>query len=100
MHHHGGSLRQLTKDDALVDDILRDPRGVALPPRWRALADLAISLTERPAGVREAEVFRLRDVDLTDAGIHDAVAIIAYFNFVNRLAEGFHIPLEPPARSV
>lgn len=96
MHHHGGSLRQLTKDDALVDLVLRDPRGAPLPSRWRALADLAISLTERPSGVREQEVRRLRDEGLSDAGVHDAVAVIAYFNFVNRLAEGFHVPLEEP----
>lgn len=99
MHHHGGSLRQLTKDDALVDAVLRDPRGAALPPRWRALADLAVSLTERPAGVAEAALLRLRDAGLTDAGVHDAVTIIAYFNFVNRLAEGFHVPLEVPGAS-
>lgn len=54
------------------------------------------SLTERPSGVREQEVHRLRDEGLSDAGVHDAVAVIAYFNFVNRLAEGFHVPLEEP----
>lgn len=94
MHHHGGSLRQLTKDDALVDAILADPRGVELPPRWRALADVAIKLTERPSSMEEDDIARLRSHGLTDAGVHDAIAITAYFNYVNRLAEGFHIPLE------
>lgn len=97
MHHHGGSLRALTKDDPLVDAILADPRGSALPPRWRALADLAIRLTEQPSAVQEGDVQRLRDQGLTDGGVHDAVAITAYFNFVNRLADGFHIPLEEPS---
>jgi uncharacterized peroxidase-related enzyme len=94
MHHHGGSLRQLTKNEDLVEAVLRDPRGAPLEPRWRALADLAVVLTERPASIAESDLQRLRDHGLTDAGVHDAVAIIAYFNFVNRLAEGFHIPLE------
>ena len=30
----------------------------------------------------------LRAAGLSDGGIHDATAIVAYFNFVNRLAEG------------
>lgn len=97
MHHHGGSLRALTKDDPLVDAILQDPRHSALPPRWRALADLAIRLTEHPSAVQEADLQRLRDAGLTDAGVHDAVAITAYFNFVNRLADGLNIPLEDPS---
>ena len=96
MHHHGAALRQLTNDEALVAALLEDPRQVVLPPRWRALADLAIALTVHPADVREGQVARLRGDGLTDAGIHDAVAVIAYFNFVNRLAEGLHIPLEAP----
>ncbi|MEX2180885.1 MAG: peroxidase-related enzyme [Gemmatimonadaceae bacterium] len=95
MHHHGRSLRELTRDSALVEKILRDPRTVPLEPRWRVLADLAILLTERPAAVREPDVQRLREFGLSDAGVHDAVAIIAYFNYVNRLAEGLHVPLEP-----
>lgn len=96
MHHHGGSLRRLTNDAALVDAVLEDPDGAALTPRWRALADLAIRLTRRPAEVQEADVSALRRHGLSDAGVHDAVAVTAYFNFVNRLAEGVHIPIEPP----
>jgi uncharacterized peroxidase-related enzyme len=94
MHHHGGSLRQLTKDDRLVDAVLASPGDAALEPRWRALAELAIALTERPSGMTEAMLLQLRGHGLSDAGVHDAVAIVAYFNFVNRLAEGFNVPLE------
>jgi alkylhydroperoxidase family enzyme len=31
---------------------------------------------------------------LSDAAIHDAAAIIAYFNFVNRIAQGLGVELE------
>jgi uncharacterized peroxidase-related enzyme len=96
MHHHGGSLRRLTNDAALVDAALKNPERAELTPRWRALADFAIRLTRRPAEVHETDVAALRRNGLSDAGVHDAVAVTAYFNFVNRLAEGVHIPIEPP----
>lgn len=96
LHHHGAVLRQLTHNEALVTTVLRDPREVELQRRWRSPADFVIALTERPADVREAQVMRLRADRLTDAVIHDAVAIIGYCTFVNRLAQGFHLPLEPP----
>lgn len=94
MHHHGGSLRRLTNDSALVDAVLQNPGGVELPPRWRALADFAIRLTLRPAELSETDVAGLREQGLSDSGVHDVVAVIAYFNFVNRLAQGVNIPLE------
>ncbi|MDE3152817.1 MAG: peroxidase-related enzyme [Gemmatimonadota bacterium] len=94
MHHHGGSLRALTKDPALVEAVLADPRSASVPPRWRTLADVAITLTAEPAAVTDEQVRRLRDQGLTDAGVHDVVAITAYFNFVNRMAEGLALPIE------
>ena len=94
MHHHGGSLRRLTNNSALVDTVLENPGGVELPPRWRALADFAIRLTLRPAELSETDVAGLREQGLSDSGVHDVVAVIAYFNFVNRLAQGVNIPLE------
>jgi len=32
---------------------------------------------------------------LTDAAIHDAIQVIAFFNYVNRVAEGVGIEREP-----
>jgi uncharacterized peroxidase-related enzyme len=94
MHHHGEALRALTADAPLVNEILADPRGAALPPRWRVLADFAIRLTELPARLTDADAASLREAGLGDEGVHDVVAITAYFNFVNRLAEGVRLPLE------
>ena len=96
MHHHGESLRRLTNDPALVGAVLENPGVAELPPRWRALADFAIRLTLRPAELSETDVAGLREQGLSDSGVHDVVAVTAYFNFVNRLAEGVNIPLEPP----
>jgi alkylhydroperoxidase family enzyme len=37
----------------------------------------------------------LRDVGLDDRAIHDACIVIAYFAFVNRIADGLGVELEP-----
>lgn len=42
-----------------------------------------------------ADIEDLRAEGLSDAAIHDGAAIVAYFNFVNRLALGLGVELEP-----
>ncbi len=61
----------------------------------RALCDHAIKLTRAPASVRPADLDRLRQLGLTDRAIHDATQVIAYFNYINRIADGLGVDLEP-----
>ena len=42
----------------------------------------------------EADLRPLREQGLSDAAIHDAASVVAYFNFVNRLALGLGVELE------
>ena len=41
------------------------------------------------------DVEALRSHGLSDEAIHDAVQVIAYFNYINRIAEGLGTDLEP-----
>ncbi len=41
-----------------------------------------------------ADVERLRAVGLNDRAIHDATQVIAYFNYINRVADGLGVDLE------
>ena len=43
----------------------------------------------------ETDLVALRNAGLGDEGIHDLVAVVAYFNFVNRMALGLGVELEP-----
>ena len=61
----------------------------------RALCELADQLTLRPASVGPEDIERLRAVGLEDAAIHDAIQVIAYFNYINRVADAVGIPDEP-----
>lgn len=54
----------------------------------------AAKLTRAPSEVSESDVAALREAGLADEAIHDAAAITAYFNFVNRMASGLGVELE------
>jgi uncharacterized peroxidase-related enzyme len=57
--------------------------------------DFAVKLTRSPAGMTEADVAALRAAGFSDRAILDAVEIVGYFNYINRVADGLHVDLEP-----
>jgi uncharacterized peroxidase-related enzyme len=71
-----------------------DPDGVALPEPDRGILDYALKLTRTPAAIGQEDVQRLRDVGLDDRAIHDVCQVTAYYNFVNRMADGLGVELE------
>ena len=70
-----------------------------LPPRSKALAKFADLVTRAPSAVRQQDVDALRKHGLTDSDILDAVEVIAYFNYINRVADALGIDLEPEMRA-
>ena len=52
-------------------------------------------MTHSPAAVGAGDVGRLRDLGWRDAAIHDAIQVVAYFNYVNRVADAVGIEPEP-----
>jgi alkylhydroperoxidase family enzyme len=59
-----------------------------------ALLAYADVLTVTPHAVTRAHIDALRSGGYDDRAIHDACAIIAYFAFVNRIADGLGVQLE------
>ena len=55
------------------------------------MLDYAVTLTETPSAVTEADVEALRQAGFTDAAILGINLITSYFNFVNRIAEGLGV---------
>lgn len=72
-----------------------DYRDAALEPRARALCDFAVLLTATPSAVGAADVDALRMHGVDDVAIHDAIQVIAYFNYINRVADAVGIEDEP-----
>ena len=103
MHHHGAGLRLILSKAGLTDDDQRavvdglqttPPSAPGLSRRERALLDYAEVLTLSPAAVRSSHVDALRAAGCDDRAIHDACAIVAYFAFVNRIADGLGVEVE------
>jgi uncharacterized peroxidase-related enzyme len=74
---------------------MHDYRQAELEPGVRALCDLALQMTREPASVSAEDVEGLRAGGWSDAAIHDAVQVIAYFNYINRVADAVGIEDEP-----
>jgi uncharacterized peroxidase-related enzyme len=81
--------------EALLAAVQEDWRTAALSPAQRALCEYAEKLTLRPAEMTEADIEALRTHGFDDVQIHSAIQVIAYFNYINRLADAVHVDLEP-----
>jgi alkylhydroperoxidase family enzyme len=55
---------------------------------------LKLTRTRTPRAIVESDLEPLRAVGLSDRRLHDLVAVVAYFNFVNRVATGLGVELE------
>ena len=52
-------------------------------------------VTRVPAGIRRRDLENLRKHGLADRDILDAVEVISYFNYINRVADALGIDPEP-----
>ncbi len=87
-------LRAEVDDADWVEQIKTDYRQAKLSDVDRALCDHAIKLTQSPTAMMEADVRHLRELGLSDRAINDATQVIAFFNYINRVAEGLGVDLE------
>jgi uncharacterized peroxidase-related enzyme len=86
---HGAILRIRSKDPLLADYVAVNPRGCDLPPRQRAIVDLALAVSQDPAALGEPDLRTAREAGLTDDEIWDVGSIAALFAASNRLAHLF-----------
>ena len=81
--------------EALLTALTSDWRSAALSSADRALCEYAEKLTRDPAAMRESDVDALRGHGFDDVAIHDTIQVVAYFNYINRVADAVHVELEP-----
>lgn len=82
----------------LAELFKHDFRQAELSTRERALCEFAEKLTLSPSRMTHEDCKRLRVVGLTDRDILDAVEVISYFNYINRVADALGIDPEPEMR--
>lgn len=94
MTHHRRGLRRLLRDDELLARIERDWRTAGLDARRRAILGYAETLTREPSAVEPQDVEALRAAGLDDADVLGLAECVAYYAYVNRIADGLGVRLE------
>lgn len=89
--HHTEALRRYIKDEDTINLLQSGDNLQALPPRLASIVRHAAKLTRTPGAMQESDVGELRTEGLTDKDILDITLVVAYFNFVNRIALGLGV---------
>lgn len=77
-----------------MDRFVVDWRTAGLDETTKALLEYAEKLTDEPASVGAKDIATLRQNGFDDAAISSCVQVVAYFNYINRVAEGLGAPVE------
>jgi len=72
----------------MVDRFVVDWRGAGLDTATEALLEYTEKLTVEPAAIGLDDVALLRSHGFDDKAISSCVQVVAYFNYINRVAEG------------
>jgi len=84
----------MVSDDDILEDISKDFRSADLSKGDLEMLSYAQKVTQDLPSVIKEDVERLREVGFTDTEIFDINQVVAYFNYVNRIADGLGVELE------
>ena len=82
-------------DEKLAEHVKHNYTRAKLTPRQKALCKFAEMVTRAPSALSARHLEALRLHGLSDPDILDAVEVIAYFNYINRVADALGIDPEP-----
>lgn len=88
---HEATARRFGVDEAVMRQLLEDPKQAAVPERMRPVFAYLKKLTECPSRILPEDAEAIFAAGWNDRALHDLVAIGALFNCMNRLVEGFGI---------
>jgi uncharacterized peroxidase-related enzyme len=91
---HWHDYRDEVGDQGLVDRVMDDWRTADIDEADRALIAFAEKLTWANSTVGPAEIEELRAHGFDDRAISSAVQVVAYFNYINRVADGLGVDRE------
>ena len=98
MESHEPDLLDEIQDQDKVLKIQEDYTQIEFEPATRTLLDFAVKLTLDIHEMDEADIVSLRTNGFSDEDILDAVHLISYFNFVNRVLDALGAKPEPGMR--
>ncbi len=95
VNHHAEALRRYVKDNETLEMLMMADGLETLEPRLSNIVRHAEKLTSAPSAMTESDLGELRAVGLSDRDILDLTLVTAYFNFVNRVAQGLGVEFTP-----
>lgn len=84
---HGALTRIYAEDPYLAEQLATNHRTANISEEHKAMCDVAVKLTERPAEVTEEDIERLREHGFSMEEIWDIGSLTALFNLSNRMAQ-------------
>jgi uncharacterized peroxidase-related enzyme len=93
-HHHLNALRGEGGDEELIGALEEGAEPDLAPKRLQRIIYFARKLTLLPNSMSRKDADDLSIAGLSDLEILQTVQLTAYFNYVNRLAEGLGVELE------
>ncbi len=91
VNHHTEALRRYVKDEDVLQTLASADGLEVLEPRLGTIVIHAEKLTSAPSAMTESDLDPLRAEGLTDQDVLDITLVVAYFNFVNRIALGLGV---------
>lgn len=95
VNHHAKALRRYIKNREILNMLTEADGLETLEPRLSNIVRHAEKLTSAPGAMTEVDLGELRAVGLSEKDILDLTLIVAYFNFVNRIALGLGVAFTP-----
>ena len=89
--HHVQALGRYIKDEHILQTLASADGLEVLEPRLGNIVIHAEKLTSAPSAMTESDLDPLRAEGLSDQDVLDITLIVAYFNFVNRIALGLGV---------
>ena len=76
-----------------MDEVAENWKDSNLSEKQKAICFLAEKLTLSPGNINSSDIEKLKKVGLDDREVSEAVQVISYYNYINRVADG--LGLEP-----
>jgi uncharacterized peroxidase-related enzyme len=92
---HGEALRSTGASEDFVEAVIADYRTAPMSEKLRGLLDWVVALTLRPSERTQDDIEGLHQLGWSDEEISAACFVASYFNFINRVADGLGVDLDP-----
>jgi len=77
-----------------MNQVKEDYTKADIPKKDKVMLYYAVKLTKEPGKMIERDVIALKNIGFSDVDILDINQIVAYYAYVNRVADGLGVNLE------